>query len=278
MSEQNQSKFQVLKFAVIVCLVCSLVVSASAIALRSFQEKNVLNEKRINILQAAGLVKPEQKLSSKEIEQQFQSIIPVVVNLETGELDTSKSPQKYDMYQVAQSKEGRALTDDPANIKRIAPDGSAYVLVENNQIKRLILPIQGYGLWSTMYGFTALEADKNMQITGITFYSQAETPGLGAEVTNPRWQANWEGVQPYNEQGQPDVRVVKNANSAHKNEVDAIAGATLTSRGVEHLMNFWLGEQGYRKFIENVQNGKITVEQMKQAAEKGASSNEGAKS
>lgn len=275
MSEKNQSKFQVLKFAVIVCLACSLVVSASAIALRSFQEKNVLNEKRINILRAAGLVNAEQKVSNKEIEEKFQSIIPVVVNLSTGELDLSKNPQTYDMYAVAQSKNGIALTNDPANIKRIAPDGSAYILVENNQVKRIILPIQGYGLWSTMYGFTALDFGKNPEITGITFYSQAETPGLGAEVTNPKWQANWNGVLPYNSQGEPDVRVMKNVNHANKNEVDAIAGATLTSRGVEHLMNFWLGEQGYRKFIENVESGKITIEQMKQASNQDVASHKG---
>lgn len=276
MSTEQQSKLQVLKFATIVCLACSLVVSASAVALRGLQEKNALNEKRINILKAAGLVSGDEKLSSKEIAAKFKEIIPVVVNFETGELDASKNPQTYDMYAAAQvPSESRALTDDPASIKRQAYDGTAYILVEGDKIKRIILPIQGYGLWSTLYGFTSLDLSKTPEIGGITFYQQSETPGLGAEITNPTWQAKWEGIKPYNAQGQPDIRVVKNAAAGSGNQVDAISGATLTSRGVQNLMNYWLSNQGYRKFIENVENGKITINEMRQAAEKGASTSEG---
>ncbi|SUO94532.1 Na(+)-translocating NADH-quinone reductase subunit C [Suttonella ornithocola] len=276
MSTEQQSKLQVLKFATIVCLACSLVVSASAVALRGLQEKNALNEKRINILKAAGLVSGDEKLSNKEIAAKFKEIIPVVVNFETGKLDDSKNPQTYDMYAAAQvPNESRALKDDPASIKRQAYDGTAYILVEGDKIKRIILPIQGYGLWSTLYGFTSLDLSKTPEIGGITFYQQSETPGLGAEITNPTWQAKWEGIKPYNAQGQPDIRVVKNAAAGSDNQVDAISGATLTSRGVQNLMNYWLSNQGYRKFIENVENGKITINEMRQAAEKGASTNEG---
>lgn len=277
MSEQNQSQFQVLKFAVIVCLACSLVVSAAAVSLRGFQAKNNLNEKRTNILRAFGLVDSSATPSTKEIEEKFQSIIPVVVNFKTGELDTSKNPETYDMYEAAAGKEGHDLSDDPASIKRQADDGNAYVLVEGDTVKSIAIPVQGYGLWSTMYGFTALDMQDDEKLKGLTFYSQKETAGLGAEITNPRWQAKWEGIQPYNTSGQPQIQVVKNVSNP-EHQVDALAGATLTSRGVENLMNYWLGEAGYRQFIENVASGKITVKDMKDAQTQGAAHQEGSAS
>lgn len=267
MSTEQQSKFQVLKFATVICLACSLVVSTSAVALRSFQEKNALNEKRINILRAAGLT-DKNKLSSAEIDEKFHQIIPVVVNFKSGELNTSKNPQTYDMYAVAQSKDGHSLENDPANIKRQADDGTAYIVIDGDKVTRIVIPIQGYGLWSTMYGFTAVNMNDKTNLAGLTFYSQAETPGLGAEVTNPKWQEKWIGIEPYNEQGVAHIEVKKTVDPNAKNQVDAISGSTLTSRGVENLMNYWLGDAGYREFIENVKNGKISLSDIKAAAEK----------
>lgn len=261
----NNSKLQIFKFATMVCLVCSLVVSATAVALRTKQEQNALNEKRINILRAAALAKTGEKLKASEIDALFEKITPVVVNLKTGELDTAKDAASYDMYLAANTAgEGRALSEDPASIKRIANDGSAYLLIVNDQIERVILPIQGYGLWSTMYGFTALTLEDNVAISSITFYAHGETPGLGAEITNPKWQSKWVGLKPYTTSGQAHIVVAKNADVSKGNEVDAIAGATLTSRGVEHLVNFWLGEQGYQRFIENLVSGKIEVPELQQ--------------
>lgn len=261
MSKETDSKLAVFRFAAIVCLICSLVVSAAAVSLRSIQQKNALNEKRINILVAAGLAEPGSELKGKEIEARFKQITSVVVNLKTGELVSDKDPASYDMYKAAESKkEGHTLQDDPANIKRIAEDGSAYLLIKDGKIERVILPVQGYGLWSTMYGFTALSLDNQATIKGLTFYQQGETPGLGARITEPQWQAKWDGVNPkYDDNGQAHIQVVKSANPDKDWQVDGISGATLTSRGVEHLMNFWLGKQGYEPFLRRIQDGSITA-------------------
>lgn len=274
----EKSSIGILKFAGIVCLVCSLVVSTAAVSLRGIQQRNADNEKKINILRAAGLVDPEKKLSTKAINEKFARIIPLVVNLKTGELDAAKDALTYDMYAQAQSKEGQVLKDDPANIKRIAKDGSAYVLIDNDQITRVILPVQGYGLWSTMYGFTSLSLqEKQPTITGITFYQQGETPGLGARIAEPAWQKQWEGVEPYDESGSVQVDVSKHRNPGMKNQVDAIAGATLTSNGVEHLMNFWLGEQGYKPFLDRLQAGKITIADLRNASQANTRAAQGVK-
>ncbi|MDO4642418.1 MAG: Na(+)-translocating NADH-quinone reductase subunit C [Cardiobacteriaceae bacterium] len=266
---EKQSAIGVLKFATIVCLLCSLLVSTAAVSLRSFQKVNADNEKKINILRAAGLVGAEEKLSTQEINEKFKQIIPLVVDLSTGKPVSDKNPLTYDMYNAARGNtEGHELSDDPAGIKRIAKDGVAYVVADGNNISRLVLPIQGYGLWSTMYGFTALSfKDKQPEITGITFYQHAETPGLGARITESGWQSLWSGVIPYDDQGNPQVDLVKVRKPGAKNQVDAIAGATLTSNGVEHLMNFWLGNQGYKSLVTHIQNGEISLADLRDASQ-----------
>ena len=245
MSEKKQSALGILKFATIVCLFCSLFVSTAAVSLRGFQKQNAENEKKVNILRAAGLAGAEERLSTKQINEKFAQIIPLVIDLKTGEPARDKNPLTYNMYSAAQSdNEGHALTDDPAGIKRIAKEGLAYVVADGDQISRLVLPIQGYGLWSTMYGFTALSfKDQQPTLTGITFYQHAETPGLGARITEPEWQEKWANIVPYDDNGNPHIDLVKVRSNEAKNQVDAIAGATLTSNGVEHIMNFNLTDR-----------------------------------
>ena len=269
MSEKKQSALGILKFATIVCLFCSLFVSTAAVSLRSFQKQNAENEKKVNILRAAGLAGAEERLSTKQINEKFAQIIPLVIDLKTGEPARDKNPLTYNMYNAAQSdKEGHVLTDDPAGIKRIAKEGLAYVVADGDQISRLVLPIQGYGLWSTMYGFTALSfKDQQPTLTGITFYQHAETPGLGARITEPEWQEKWADIVPYDDNGNPHIDLVKVRNHEAKNQVDAIAGATLTSNGVEHMMNFWLGEQGYKPLVDHIRNGEITLANLRDASQ-----------
>ena len=269
MSEKKQSALGILKFATIVCLFCSLFVSTAAVSLRGFQKQNAENEKKVNILRAAGLAGAEERLSTKQINEKFAQIIPLVIDLKTGEPARDKNPLTYNMYSAAQSdNEGHALTDDPAGIKRIAKEGLAYVVADGDQISRLVLPIQGYGLWSTMYGFTALSfKDQQPTLTGTTFYQHAETPGLGARITEPEWQGKWANIIPYDDNGNPHIDLVKVRSNEAKNQVDAIAGATLTSNGVEHMMNFWLGEQGYKPLVDHIRNGEITLANLRDASQ-----------
>ena len=269
MSEKKQSALGILKFATIVCLFCSLFVSTAAVSLRGFQKQTSENEKKVNILRAAGLAGAEERLSTKQINEKFAQIIPLVIDLKTGEPARDKNPLTYNMYNAAQSdNEGHALTDDPAGIKRIAKEGLAYVVADGDQISRLVLPIQGYGLWSTMYGFTALSfKDQQPTLTGITFYQHAGTPGLGARITEPEWQEKWANIIPYDDNGNPHIDLVKVRSNEAKNQVDAIAGATLTSNGVEHMMNFWLGEQGYKPLVDHIRNGEITLANLRDASQ-----------
>ena len=99
-----------------------------------------------------------------------------------------------------------------------------------------MLPITCKGLWSTLRGYLALDADAN-HVRGITFYDQKETPGLGGEVENPRWTAQWIGKTILQDGKLVGVTVKKGVvdDSIPKEKahyVDGLAGATITSNGV----------------------------------------------
>jgi Na+-transporting NADH:ubiquinone oxidoreductase subunit C len=98
-----------------------------------------------------------------------------------------------------------------------------------------------------LYGFIALKADKQT-IVGLKFYEQGETPGLGGEVENPRWLALWRNKKLMNDKGLPVLTLVK---SIPKNEyeVDALSGATMTTRGLQNMLDYWLSEDGFGPFL-----------------------------
>lgn len=244
-----------------VCLVCSIIVAGAAVGLRPAQLANKLKDKQSNILAVAGLT------TDKTIAEIFSSNIQTkLVDLETGyfvEDDSSKNvdPQDYDQRKAAKDPTRSiklSADQNVASIGRRANLATVY-LVSNDegQLQRLILPVHGAGLWSTMYAFVAVEPDGNT-IAGITYYEQGETPGLGGEVENPRWRETWKGKKLFNAQGEPAITVVKGqAAESSDYEIDGLSGATLTSNGVENTFTFWLGSQGFGSFLNKVQQGAL---------------------
>lgn len=240
--------------AVSLCLLASMVVSAAAVALRPMQAENRLRDKQVNILQVAGVYQ-----DGINVTEAFGSFEPHVLELATGEFADQFDPQTFDDRAAADNPElSHALTDDPAGIGRQADFVTVYLLRNaDGSLDKVILPIHGYGLWSTLYGYIALEEDGNT-IYGLQFYEHAETPGLGAEVDNPRWKALWHEKKLTDENGDLQINVAKNVTSAGPEyHVDALSGATLTSRGVDSLVRFWLGEEGYAPFLDKLKAGGI---------------------
>ncbi|PCI85547.1 MAG: Na(+)-translocating NADH-quinone reductase subunit C [Hyphomicrobiales bacterium] len=238
------------------CLFCSMIVSGAAVYLKPVQEANKALDKKKNVLQVAGLYSPD-----VDIDEVFKQIEIKIVDLKTGRYTDVVNAQTYD--QKAASKDPSmsiVLTNDPASIKRQAKYASVYIVpTSDGSIDKIILPIHGYGLWSTLYGFIAIKSDGN-EIAGLQFYEQGETPGLGAEVDNPIWRAKWPGQKVYGDDGKVKISVSKNpkpAGEAGRFHVDALAGATLTSRGVDNLVKFWMGEQGFKLFLDNLKNGSL---------------------
>jgi Na+-transporting NADH:ubiquinone oxidoreductase subunit C len=241
--------------ATVLSLVCAVVVSMAAVLLRPLQEQNQLADIRRNILAVAGMLE-----AGKSVEEQFSQIDTKVINLDTGAYTDEVDPQNYD--QLAASRDPATSNrlsngEDIAGLSRREDYAKVYqVKDEDGQLQTVILPIRGYGLWGTLYGFIALDAD-TFEVVGLGFYEHQETPGLGGEVDNPRWKEQWEGKRIYgNDLNTVAIRLVKGrvqpqAPNADY-QVEGLSGATLTTRGVQNMLNFWMGEQGYATFLRNL--------------------------
>lgn len=253
----KESVGNTVKVALLLCIVCSVFVSAAAVLLRPSQQANKDLDRKTNILAAAGLLKDD-----ASVEEQFAAVSTRLVDFSTGKFSDAVDVTTYDQRKASKDpalSEALSSDDDIAGIQRQAKYGVVY-LVENEQgVDKVILPVKGYGLWSTLYGFLALDADFNT-VAGIGFYEHAETPGLGGEVDNPLWKQKWIGKRVYGNGGGVALSVIKGEvdtsrpQAAH--QIDGLSGATLTSRGVDKLIHFWLGESGYANFLTNLKNGE----------------------
>ncbi|SHL77744.1 Na(+)-translocating NADH-quinone reductase subunit C [Phytopseudomonas punonensis] len=261
MSSQKESTARTLTVALLVCLVCSVFVAGAAIALKPTQVENRLLDKQRSILAIAGLAKPG--MSGAEVKAVFDERISArLVDLDSGKFSDVKDPLTFDPLAAAkdpQQSEALSGSEDIASIKRRENLTTVYLVERDGQMETLVLPVRGYGLWSTLHGFMALEGDLNT-VAGFGFYQHAETPGLGGEVDNPKWVGLWPGKTLYNDQGDLVIRIIKGNVDAQSpqatHQVDGLAGATLTSNGVNNLLHFWLGKNGFARFLANLQKGE----------------------
>lgn len=254
MANESVSKTFVVAFAL--CIVCSIVVSSASVVLRPAQEANKLLDLKTNILASAGLLK-----EGIDVETQFEQISVKVVDMETGRYSNAVDPATYDQRK-ASSDPALSVALEPAQdlakIKRRVNYATVYILEGAEGLEKVILPIKGYGLWSTMYGFIALEKDLQT-VAGIGFYEHGETPGLGGEIDNKNWKSSWIGKQAF-AADELVLTVIKGKVDMNRDgsnyQIDGLAGATLTTKGVDNLVQYWLGDQGFKPFIENLKSGE----------------------
>ncbi len=250
----NDSLEKTIAVALALCLVCAVLVSLATVALRPLQSYNKALDMKKNILDVAGLLQ-----DNTDIDQAFKERIESkIVDLKTGEYIDSINADDYDQRKAAKDPAQNELIPvdkDIASIRMKAKYTKIYLVKKGDQLQSIILPINGYGLWSTMYGFLALEPDAQT-VQSINLYDQAETPGLGGEVVNPVWRALWKGKKVYSDKGDVALTLVKGgvdetrADAVYK--VDGLAGATLTSRGVSNLIQYWMGAEGFATYLNKI--------------------------
>ena len=234
-------------FAAAVCFVCSILLSIANVSLAARQEVNRVLDKKMSVLQAAWLVQPGEKKTPAEVDALFQNIRAHVVDLETGLDAEGVDPATFE-------EDDEPMVPAPANnagIVAVPRRAKIYEVMDGGKTSMVILPIYGKGLWSTMKGFLALDADLNT-VKGLIYYEQAETPGLGGEVNNPRWKKLWPGRKIYDEQGKVALKVRKGPAGPPEqapHEVDGLSGATLTGRGVTNMLGYWMADQGFGPFL-----------------------------
>ena len=210
---------------------------------------------------------PASKLSKQQVDDLYTRVSEQIIDLRDGSEYTKFDEEEFDLIAVSEnpkySKSFAELRAENADY-----DGPAYDFGEErrmdimkvffvkdpngDEIRQIVLPIYGKGLWGTLYGYMALQNDLNT-IAGITFYQHKETPGLGGEVDNPSWKQQWDGVQLYDDDGQPAAYVYKGAApDDNVYAVDGLSGATITARGVTNLVQYWASEEGYKPFLRKL--------------------------
>lgn len=224
-------------FTSIVTIILGSFLSIANGTLKERQDLNIENDSKKNILSSLGY-RPESDRSwtSDDIKRIFeQKIDAYVLNAKGGHTDID--PKSIDTE-----------TD-----KKNFP---IYVDKEDGEVKGYAIPISGKGLWSTLYGYFAIEPD-GITAKGITFYAHKETPGLGGEVDKPWFQKNFVGKRFIDEkENLVGIKVIKGkANPNSPYEVDGISGATITSKGLESFLVEDLKK--YEPFFQKIRNGDI---------------------
>ncbi len=243
---------------VAICFVAAIFVSSAAVGLKPKQEENKKLDLLKNILIAGDLYEE----GKTNINETYNTKISAeIINLESGEVvpeaqyDDILNLKGFDIKVVAGNNlhgKGISVNKDIAGIRRMPKAMAIYTVKDNEEIQKYIFPIYGKGLWSTLYGFIALDRDLHT-VKGFTFYEHGETPGLGGEIDNPKWKQIWVGKQVYDQDWNLKIEVIKgvvdHTSDKSKYQIDGLSGSTLTTRGVSNLVQFWLGENGYKPFI-----------------------------
>ena len=234
----------VIIYAAIITITCSLILASSANLLKPRQQENIQLDMRKNILYSAGLMQAGREYQRNEVLSLYDENIKSMVINQSGEEVTDKTVDQL----------------DPKKDAGLMP---VFYSQKNGEITSYILPISGKGLWSTIYGYLALQPDVNT-VVGITFYKHGETPGLGGEIEKDWFKNNFIGKKIFSPDGELlSVTVVKGkvAELIPENEqyhyVDGISGSTLTGKGLNNFLKEDL--KSYESFF-NVIRSKAEME------------------
>jgi Na+-transporting NADH:ubiquinone oxidoreductase subunit C len=227
-----RSNLYVLSFMAGITIVLGFMLSFAAASLKDKQNFNVEIDIKKNILSSLNIPADQsEKLTQSDIQKLYDEEITTLNIDENG----------------MQSEDGTL---------------SVYIATDGAQPKGYSIPISGKGLWSTIYGYIALEPD-GKTVKGITFYKHGETPGLGGELEKEWFTSNYKGKKIYNDEGElVSIEIVKGqVNQNDKNaihQVDGISGSTLTCKGMNRFIANDL--KTYKPFLERVKEGEDVVE------------------
>lgn len=256
----NDSPKKAILVVLLTALVCSSLVSAAVVVLRPIQLNNQLLDRSRNIMALTGLLPAGEMPEDAEMLDLFRSLDARIVNIDEGRFDDSIDVNTFDMRRAVNDPElGTSIPagQDLASLGRRSRYAPVYMVWDEDALDRVIMPVQGAGMWSMLYGYIALEPDFTT-VAGMTFYEQNETPGLGDQITHGHWLEQWPGKQVYDDTGEPQFRVnegVVEAGSVHAPfQVDGLTGATVTGNAVTGLVRYWFGDHGYKGFLDHMKD------------------------
>ncbi len=247
--DKNSTKYTFI-FALIVCVICSFLLSFVSEMLRDKRELNEALDIKKNILKAVSLREPvDAKATPEELLKVYSDKIEeIVIDGEGNKVEG----------EVATEVE-RAIKESQNNIVPASGKDARfplYIYKEGDEVVAYCIPIIGKGLWSTLYGYFAIEPDAKT-VRGVTFYKHGETPGLGAEIEKDWFLDNYKGKSIWDVDKSnlfPVIvkkgKVIESVQSEKDHYVDGISGATMTSNGVTAMVDVWLN--AYEVFFSKI--------------------------
>jgi Na+-transporting NADH:ubiquinone oxidoreductase subunit C len=248
----RESVVRTLAVAAGVALVCSLLVSSAVYWLRPIQLAYSSVERNRAVLVAAGLVERDAELTERELADRYLALEPRLVDLDAGRFVNADAS-------IVASYDYRAAMDDPERSREIAAAADiaslgsrprlmpVYLQRVDSELARIVLPVYGRGMWSTIYGYVVLGADLRT-VANASFYEHGETPGIGDRIQNAEWLGSWIGKLAYAPDGEVVLRIGGGDGPA-ASRIDAITGATVTVTAVDRFVRYWLGDDGYGPFL-----------------------------
>ncbi|MBO7276550.1 MAG: NADH:ubiquinone reductase (Na(+)-transporting) subunit C [Bacteroidales bacterium] len=221
----KESNSYIFMYSTILVVVAAAVLAVAAVGLKPFQKKNQEIEKMQQLLTSAG------------IENDVKNAEELYKNCFVKELAVNKKGEVVSVYENGQQTEGEVRPFNIELSKELAKGEQAQfpIFVCKQEGKTIyVVPVHGKGLYDAIWGNIAIEEDLNT-VAGALFDHKGETPGLGAEITNPNFPAQFKGKQIF-ENDEVKLAVVKGKKTAENFQVDAVTGATNTSNGVSNML------------------------------------------
>ncbi len=251
LARPNDDRIKTFGIAVLVALVSAVVVSVTSVTLQPLQEAHLEAERQARIEAMLDTLPGMRALME---EAGVDALETRIVSLSDGRFAPEIDPASYDMRAAAELPETSIALPpeaDVAGLKRRANFAPVYLLQRDGDLMLVVLPVHGTGYQSTIRAMLALEPDLNT-VAALTVTEQGETPGLGARIEEPDWQALWPGKEIADQTGRIEIRVVRGEASG-PHQVDGISGATRTGNGITNMLQFWLGEYGYAPFLDRLE-------------------------
>lgn len=227
-------------YATVMVVLVAVILAVTSIVLSPEQNKNIMNEKRLNILTSVFGGDASKMLQiEKNVGDSYTEYI-------TEEYVVSQDGKVVNIFNVKENKfiEGSGTKafdiNLKAELKTADPKLPIFVCQVDRNTKAYIIPLAGTGLWGPIWGYVCLGSNFDT-VLGAVFAHKGETPGLGAEIATPMFQEQFVGKTIFGEDGQfTSVTVIKSGakfgTAKDPHEVDGIAGGTITSKATSDML------------------------------------------
>lgn len=248
----HSSSAKTVTIALTVAMVCSAMVTTAVLSLRPLQASLATLERHRIVLQLIG-AEVQTSTDRREILSSFNALDTLLYDFSTGRENTTINAHAYDPW--SDTAPQRAAPLNPLGLESLPAYAPVYRMQNASCANRIVLPIQGKGMWSNLYGYLALAGDLQ-SVTDLYIYQHGETPGIGDRILQTRWLESWRGKRVGSTSGEPRLSVTDDPSIPKELRVDVISGATITSQAVGRMVHFWLGPDGFGPLLDQLADTK----------------------